>query len=354
MMRAKSRVRDETKVGLDDFFAAGGTAAKLEALAVGGLPEPEPIGVPPFPLDVFPAVVRRHIAESATALGVPADLIAVPFLPMAGGAIGNTRALVVKPGWVVRPILWTATIAPPGGGKSPALAVARAPLDRLQDAAYARYEQERAAWERAVAAAKAEKRQEQPPRPILEHFYTVDATVEALSPMLATSAGVTVIRDELVGLVKSHDAYRKGGDRESFLSLWAGMPLKVDRRSADPLLVRRPVLCITGGIQPDRLPELRGDGAALDGFLDRHLFTYPETRPHRWTEATPDPADAAAVARLFARLRAGGTEEGHLIRLSPRRDGSSRTGTTRMPARSPPRAASPPDSPRSSPNNSPA
>lgn len=305
------------KVGLDDFFAAGGTVAELEALAVDGLPERKAIGVPPFPLDVFPPTVRRHIADRATALGVPPDLIAVPFLAMAGGAIGNTRALVVKPGWIERPLIWTAVIAPPGSGKSPALAVARAPLDALQDAAYARYEREREAWEREVAAAKAAKRHDEPPRPLLEHFHTVDATVEALSRILATSAGIALIRDELAGWVKAHDAYRKGGDREAFLSLWAGLPLKVDRRSAEPLLVRRPALCITGGIQPDRLPELRGDGAVLDGFLDRFLFAYPETHPHLWTEATPDPADAAAVARLFGRLRAGGTEDGHLIRLSP-------------------------------------
>ncbi len=306
-----------TKVGLDDFFAAGGTVAELEALAVDGLPEREAIGVPPFPLDVFPETVRRHIADRATALGVPPDLIAVPFLAMAGGAIGNTRALLVKPGWIERPLIWTAVIAPPGSGKSPALGVARAPLEALQNAAYERYEREREAWEREVAAAKAEKRHDEPPRPVLEHFYTADATVEALSRILATSAGATFICDELIGWVKAHNAYRKGGDREAFLSLWAGAPLKVDRRSAEPLLVRRPALCITGGIQPDRLSELRADGGVLDGFLDRFLFAYPETHPHLWTEAMPDPADAAAVSRLFGRLRAGGTEDGHLIRLSP-------------------------------------
>ncbi len=51
------------KVGLDDFFAAGGTVAELEALAVDGLPEREAVCVPPFPLDVFPPTVRRHIAD---------------------------------------------------------------------------------------------------------------------------------------------------------------------------------------------------------------------------------------------------------------------------------------------------
>ena len=76
----------------------------------------------------------------------------------------------------------------------------------------------------------------------------------------------------------------------------------------------RPALCITGGIQPDRLPELRGDGEALDGFVDRFIFSYPETRPHLWTEAAPDPADRQAVEHIFARLRA--TPDA-LLRLSP-------------------------------------
>ena len=310
------------KQGLDDFFAAGGTVADLRTLATEALPGRDAAAPPPpFPLDVFPPLVRRHLAESAAALGVPPDLLAVPFLAMAGGAIGNTRALLVKPGWLERPIVWAAVIAPPGSGKSPALNVARRPLDGLQGDAWEVYQVALAEWERQVAAAKAEKRHDEPPRPALEHYHTVDATVEALSRILAGSAGVALVRDELSGWVKSHDAYRKGGDREAFLSLWAGQPVKVDRRGAEPLFVPRPVLCVTGGIQPDRLPDLRGAGAALDGFLDRFLFSWPETRPHLWTEAAPDPGDAAAVARLFGRLRAsegppdGG--EGHLLRLSP-------------------------------------
>ncbi len=272
--------------------------------------------MPNFPLDVFPSAVRRYVADSAAALGVAPDLIAVPLLAMAGGAIGNTRALLVKPGWIERPILWAAVIALPGSGKSPALTVARQPLDTLQGTSWARYREALARWEAEVAAAKVEKRRDELARPELEHYFTVDATVEALSRILAGSAGVVLVRDELAGWVKSHDAYRKGGDRESFLSLWAGQALKVDRRGAEPLFVPRPVLCVAGGIQPDRLPELRGDGEALDGFLDRFLFAYPETRPHLWTEATPDPTDRATVERLFARLRAGGAEDGHLIRLS--------------------------------------
>lgn len=307
------------KQGLDDFFAAGGTVADLHTRATETMPARDAAAPPPpFPLDVFPPPVRRYLTESAEALGVPPDLLAVPFLALTGGTIGNTRALLVKPGWVVRPIVWAAVIAPPGSGKSPALDIARAPLDALQGAAWDAYQEQLGDWQREVQAVKGDKGREEPPRPALEHYHTGDATTEALSRILATSAGVTLIRDELSGWVKSHDAYRKGGDREAFLSLWAGQALKVDRRSAETLFVPRPVLCVTGGIQPDRLPALRGDGDALDGFLDRFLFSWPETAPQLWTEATPDDADRRAVERLFARLRAAGAGgDGHLLRLSP-------------------------------------
>ena len=82
-----------------------------------------------------------------------------------------------------------------------------------------------------------------------------------------------VIRDELVGWVKSMDQYRsgRGADRQFFLSVWSRQPIKVDRKGAKPILVSNPCLAVVGGIQPDLLPELADAAQREDGFLDRLL-----------------------------------------------------------------------------------
>nr|MDP9471891.1 hypothetical protein [Chloroflexota bacterium] len=47
--------------------------------------------VPPFPVDVLPDAIRRYVSEAAAAIGVPAELVAVPLLACAAACIGRTR-----------------------------------------------------------------------------------------------------------------------------------------------------------------------------------------------------------------------------------------------------------------------
>ncbi len=339
------------KGDVSDWLAAGGTKDALLALARATPPlleadlaasdlsnasylhssslqpsslhaSPHPVAIPevlPFPVEVFPAVIRRYVEEGAAALGVPVDMVAVPLLAFAAGAIGNTRALRVKAGWVVRPILWLAVIGEPGSGKSPALDHARHPLDVLQRAAWETFRTAMQQWELDAAAVKAEKPPAPPPpKPVLEHFFTTDATTEALAAMLGTSPGLALVRDELVGWVKSHDAYRKGGDRQNWLSLWAGAPLKVDRRGAGALYVPRPTASVVGGIQPELLSELAEEANRRDGFVDRFGLCWPDAKPARWTEATVDGATTQAAEALFARLRPKvPPDESRIVDLAP-------------------------------------
>jgi hypothetical protein len=260
--------------------------------------------LPEFPVDVFPAAIRRYIEDGAEALNVPVDMIAVPLLGFAAAAIGNSRAVVVKPGWIERVNLWLAVIGDPGSGKSPANEYARAPLDALQRDAWNQYQDDLATWERETAQHKGKDADALPPRPLLSHYFTTDATIEALTAILSTSPGVAVVRDELVGWVKSHDAYRKGGDRQSYLSLWAGAPLKVDRRSTGTQYVEHPVVPIVGGIQPDILPDLGEEAQRRDGFVERILMTWPTARPIVWSETELSRTAESGTCSLFRKLRA--------------------------------------------------
>ena len=201
-----------------------------------------------------------------------------------------------------------ATVAAPGSGKTPAEMAANGPLLTLQreakqefDFALAQYDSELAEWESLPKADRGVK----PSRPVMEHFLTSDATIEALAHIVAVSPGVSLQRDELVGWVTSFDAYKKGGERQSHLSLWAGAPLKVDRRNADPLFVESPVVCVSGGVQPDMLSALAAEAGRRDGFLERFLWSVPITTPARWTDDEIPAVLTTRVTEIFRQLRNG-------------------------------------------------
>ncbi len=317
------------KGDVSDAIDAGLTPEELRRLADVAPTWSSPAGLsssasctaelPPFPIEVFPPELEAYIAEYVAAFGVPADMVAVPLLGFAGAAIGRTLAVELKPGWVEYPILWVDVIGNPGTGKSPALDHARRVLDRLQDAAWKRYEEDLHAWHRAEKEAKGRHlvAGDGGERPALESFFTTDTTTEAIAQMAQHAPGLAVIRDELVGWVKSHDAYRAGGDRQTHLSLWSGAPLKVDRKTAPPLYVRRPCVSVVGGIQPDRLTDLRAEAGQDDGFIDRLLSAWPDATPAKWSTAGVSPRTVVAAEELFTRLRyARGATEPPTIRPS--------------------------------------
>ena len=143
--------------------------------------------VEPFPVDVLPGPSRQLVEEGAAALGVPPDLVAVPLLAFAGATIGNIRRIQIKLSFKQHPILWAAVVAPPGAAKSPALDLARYPLDVLQQEAQARFT---ADWKAYKKQGAPKNEGEEPERPQLEHFFSTDATIEAIAAMLTTSPGL--------------------------------------------------------------------------------------------------------------------------------------------------------------------
>jgi hypothetical protein len=258
----------------------------------------------PFPLGVYPEPLQRFVREVAVALPCPEDYVAVPLLVIAGGAIGASRALAVKGSHVQRASLYAAVIGPPGSAKSPALELVAEPVHETADRLHATWEKALEEYEvnleRYEAAAKEWKKgggeddpPEKPTKPTLVRLTVEDATAESLVPILKENPrGVVLVRDELIGWVTSMNQYREGGkgaDQQFWLSAWSGATVTVDRKKTHdlgPLRVRHPFISVVGGLTPDKLPTLRGDGprqrAVQDGHLDRVLLSYP-----------PEPAVAA-------------------------------------------------------------
>ena len=262
---------------------------------------------PAYPIDALPPVVRTYVLEAAASLGIEPDMIATAILPIAAAVLGKGVSIELKRGWVERPQVWVANVGEPGSAKSPAHRFAMLGINALQAAAHKqyreeweRYEQDMASW----AAAKPAGRGPKPQEPTERHFFSSDATIEAVAPMLMGSTrGLLLEHDELAGWLKGMDSFKpqgRGKERQQHLSLWDGKEVKVDRKGRPSIYLDEPVVSVVGGIQPDRLPEItRGQ---RDGFPDRILWAYPETQVVGWTDAeVPDRSTAEYVA-LFQRL----------------------------------------------------
>jgi hypothetical protein len=304
---------------VSDWIEAGGSREQLLALAkiaLGrvGATETEARAVPTpsliaFPTDILPASMRGLIESAARSMLVPPEFVAVPLLVLAGATIGNAWEIELKKGWKEGPNLYAAVVGDPGAKKTPALKLALSAIHMIQQrlsadyrARKAAHEEEKALWERTPK----KERGAPPEPPSYRHVWTADATTEALAGMLAGSKGLVLVRDELVGWVKSMDAYRSGGkgaDRQNYLSMWSRSQIKIDRKSSpEPITVSRPCLSVFGGIQPDVLPDLVEHASRDDGFIDRLLFSYPDIGPDVWTNEGVDEAAQAAVEWTFSYL----------------------------------------------------
>lgn len=261
-------------------------------------PLPESPPVPPFPIDVFPAKVADYWTAAARSLAVLVDYVAVPGLALLGSAVGRSRAIGVKRGYLEVASLWTVVIAPPGATKSASLKYARAPLALAEarwmadhrtamtafDAEMDRYGELVKAWKKGGCEGEPPAK---PRRPTLRQATLDNMTTEAAGKVLNDCPrGVCIVKDELSGFVRSMNQYRPGGkgdDKQFWLSAWAGATAKKNRSTdhdAGPLVVLHPFVGIAGMMTPSSLPELRGDNrhgeGADDGFVDRFLFSFPD------------------------------------------------------------------------------
>jgi hypothetical protein len=75
--------------------------------------------ITPYPRYIWPPALADYFAAVARVVDAPVDMVATFATPIIGAVIGNRRALLVKPGFVVRPIIWSAVIAETATGKSP-------------------------------------------------------------------------------------------------------------------------------------------------------------------------------------------------------------------------------------------
>ena len=242
----------------------------------GSGPEIATTGESLFPIDALPEPIAQFATACAASLSAPVELVAIPALVVAAGAIGNSRVIRLKPDWTEPASLFAAVVSPSGAMKSPALNMAAKPLQDLDSPT--------------------------------GRTWTADVTVEQLARLLAANPrGLLLVRDELSAWVMSMNQYKqgKGADRQFYLSVWGGAPAKVDRVGAGTptsITLPHPCLSVVGCIPPDVIPNLDDQSGQEDGFLPRLLFTWPEPIPVRWTHCVVPQEVRDAYANLIKTL----------------------------------------------------
>jgi predicted transcriptional regulator len=315
--RADYRERTIGK-GLEGFrggYEGPGDGGRVGRLRLEGKARVAP-EVPSFPTEALPGAFRALVEQAAAALPCPPDFVAVPLLVAAGAAIGNGLELRLRRTWAEGPNLYAVTVGEPGSKKSPAQRTGVEALHAVQKMLAHEYAEAKARYEQEMADWKKEKGEEEdkPVPPTYRHVLTTDVTVEALAPMLVSSKGIAVVKDELSGWVAGMNQYKSGGrgaDRQHYLSMWSRSGIKVDRKNSPvPVYVPLPCLSVVGGIQPELIWKLANEEGLEDGFLDRLLWSFPDHVRDEWSETDVDEDVREEVEVVLKRL----------YRLQPDRD----------------------------------
>lgn len=266
----------------------------------------------PFPVAELPEPVRSYVTEAAEAVDCDESYIALPLLAALAAAIGNTRRVRLKVGWVEACVLWCVIVGNSGSMKSPAIELSVRAIRRRQNRLFKEHAKAMAEYAAELSAWKAKPkgdRGEEPEKPApCVRLWCSDVTVEALAARLLDAwRGLLAVRDELSGLIGGMNAYKSrgtGADQSAWLEMYGGRNLLVDRKTGDrPVInVPRASVSITGGIQPGILSRALTDEFFENGFAARLLLANPPRRVKRWTDREVDPVLQDTVDKLFAHL----------------------------------------------------
>jgi hypothetical protein len=248
-----------------------------------------------FPVEVLPPTLRKYVEEASASIGCPPDFIGVAMLATLGAAIGNSRVIEVKGGWIEGASLYTAIVGDPGSSKTPALKAATFPALKKQEELKRLYEEVRSEY----GATEPNNMDE----PVFQRSVVQDTTVEALAERLGENLrGLLSSNDELSGWIRGMDQYKggKGSDRQFWLSAWSNSPSIVDRKGKAPIVIPCPFVAVAGGIQPGILSEIKNNRE--DGLLDRFLFGYPNPMPKRWNDTEVGKGTKAAYKGIYDEL----------------------------------------------------
>lgn len=239
-----------------------------------------------FPIDIFPKPIQNYIIECNTKLDSNIDYMGCSLLWLISVCIGNSIEMEVKRGWTENVSLWISLVGKAGIGKTPSINNIIFPLLKINQREIKKYYKELEVWEHYNSLSQKEKK-EFPfvEKPIKTQFIANDITLEALVDLHQESDNaVGVFKDELAGWLKDMNKYRAGSDLEFWLSVWSGKAVNLNRLTRKGSYVDKPFIPVLGGIQPNILSHFYTEENKDNGFMDRMLLSFPETKIETYNE----------------------------------------------------------------------
>ena len=235
--------------------------------------------IPLLPIDGLPDFMQKLIIECERVYGTHRDLWAGAFIASTALAIGQSQQLKGK--YENATVLWMALVAPSGMGKTEPLSIAFKPFHKIDAEKIKEFEKLLKEYENIKAMNKKERAEAGitsiPEMPICVQHILADATPEAVIQANKNNIrGINILRDELHGWLLDIGRYSKSGEVQNWLSAWSQSPMTVNRKGSSPIKLEHPFINITGGLQPELLPELAKDHRAVNGFMQRFCFVFPD------------------------------------------------------------------------------
>ncbi len=232
-----------------------------------------------FPIHIFPKPVQNFINATKECLNFPEDYTAASILYATSVAIGNTHTVEIKKGWQEKAVLYLAIVGNAGTNKSHPVSFALKPIEAADSKAFSNYQKEQAEYEYLDKLTKKEREDQGHTdliKPTWKQHLVSDFTPEALAQVHThNSRGIGVNVDELASWFKNFNRYNKGSEEQFWLSVWSGKPIRINRKTSEPIYIKSPFVSVAGTIQPGVLNEL-ANNRTENGFMDRILFVAPE------------------------------------------------------------------------------
>ena len=229
-----------------------------------------------FPIDIFPSEIIEVLIECNKALNYPLDYLGSSILTASSLAIGNTHHIELKKGFVQKATIFMVLVGKPGDIKSHPLNFAFKPIKEKDNISHDEYLKEYSQYEDS----KNNKDHVTDPRPIYKKYELNDFTPESLIKIHShNKRGVVVNVDELAGWIKNFQRYNKSSEAETYLSIWTGNPISIDRKGDEPIRINDPFVNVIGTMQTAIIDELAKDNRSNNGFIERLLFAIIENPP---------------------------------------------------------------------------
>lgn len=283
-----------------------------------------------FPTDVFPMRVQEIIKACNESLNYPIDFTAASMLYAVSVSIGNTFKAELMEGFQQNAVLYLAIVGRAGTTKSHPLSFALSPIDKRDSEAYLTYKKQLKEFQRVSKLNKKEREEEgisekDLVKPSWNQFLISDFTPEALAAVHdVNKRGLGVYVDELATWFNNFNRYNKGSEEQFWLSVWSGKPLRINRKTSEPINIPLPFVSVAGTIQPAVLNQL-ATNRTENGFIDRILFVFPEyLKKEYWSENQLSPEISKDWSKILETLlniqqRFNETENPDpvILRLSP-------------------------------------